>query len=102
MSTNAVIQVEGIDFAEVYKHWDGYPEATLPFLEAFNKDFAKHRGDDPTYKFAQLLRDTVRRQDEFNLDPSCHTGWGVYAKDEGYWEFKYILKSDGSVEVISG
>ena len=39
MGTSASIKVEGIDFAEVYKHFDGYPENTLPFLEYFNKDF---------------------------------------------------------------
>lgn len=41
MATRAVIKIEGVNFAQIYKHWDGYPEATLPWLEAFNSSFER-------------------------------------------------------------
>ena len=100
MATRASIAVEGFKEVKVYKHWDGYPEATLPWLEKFNKDFAEKRGNDPTYKFAQLLRSSVRDAEEFDLDPSVHTGWGVVPRGDDYGEeFRYFLKADGTVEV---
>ena len=39
MATRCTIIVEGIDSVKVYKHWDGYPEATLEWLQDFNEDF---------------------------------------------------------------
>ena len=99
MSTNAVIEVEGIEFAEIWKHWDGYPEATLPWLTKFNKEFTEKRGDDPEYKFAQLLRSTKVCEEEFGLDRSDTTGWGVMKKNQMDGSYKYILKKDGTVEV---
>jgi len=102
MSTRATIKIEGVEFAKVYKHWDGYPERTLPFLEKFNKDFAEQRGNDPDYKFAQLLRATKRLEQEFGLDDSDYTGWGVvsFQSDCGE-EFEYTLHSDGTVSVYA-
>lgn len=98
MGTRCVIRVEGFDGVELYKHWDGYPDSTLPWLEKFNQDFAKNRGDDPNYKFAQLLRSSARDAKEFNLDDSKYTGWGVFLKDEvGGIEYVYILHADGRV-----
>ena len=99
MSTNAVIRVEGFATAEVYKHWDGYPESTLPWLEAFNKEFASQRGVDPNYKFAQLLRSSVADAEKFHLDTSRCTGWGVFPVGSSYFNYLYILKEDGTVEV---
>jgi len=98
MGTRCLISVEGFCGAKIYKHYDGYPEATLPWLEKFNMDFTKNRGIDPTYKFAQLLRDSVRSEKEFKLDQSKYTGWGVvhYSEDCGQ-EYEYVLKHDGSV-----
>lgn len=102
MSTNAIIRIEGMTNAQVYKHWDGYPEGTLPWLKKFNESFKKHRGSDPEYKMAQLLRDSVRSEDEYHLDKSEYSGWGVYAyldpKRCGA-EFVYTLMDDGSVDV---
>ena len=97
MSTNAVIKVEGVDFAKVYKHWDGYPSATLEWLETFNKEFTQTRGDDPQYKFAQLLRSSERDGDRFELDRSKHTGWGVVPYNENWGDYEYTLHSDGTV-----
>jgi hypothetical protein len=92
MATRCTIKIEGIDYAKVYKHWDGYPDATLKWLQDFNKDFSKNRGDDPTYKFAQLLRNSIRHCS------SQYTGWGVVAFDDNWSEeFEYTLHTDGEV-----
>ena len=100
MSTNATIKIKGVMFAKIYKHWDGYPEATQPFLEKFNKEFTENRGDDPEYKFAQLLRATKRLEKEFDLDSSDTTGWGVIPfNSRGSEEFEYMLEADGKVTV---
>jgi hypothetical protein len=101
MATRATIKIEGIDFAKVYKHWDGYPKGILAFLEKFNTEFTEARGDDPTYKFAQLLRATKRLEDEFNLDSSDVTGYGVIPfSAHASEQFEYTLNSDGSVSYI--
>lgn len=92
MGTRSIIKVEGIEFAEVYKHFDGYPEGMVGWLTKFNKDFAENRGDDPGYKFAQLLRTS---QEEFD---GKYTGRGVvpYNSDMGQ-EYTYTLHTDGTV-----
>jgi len=98
MGTRATIKVEGISFAKVYKHFDGDVSSTLPWLENFNKTFTKERGNDSEYKFAQLLRSSVRDQEKYRLDPSTDTGWGVGEYDMNYGEeYEYVLKGDGSV-----
>lgn len=101
MATRASIKVEGIDFAKLYKHWDGYPEATLGWLESFNKDFETNRRNNPSYKFAQLVRSSSRLAEEFNLDKSIYTGWGIESfNQEMSIDFEYTLKADGSVIVL--
>ena len=96
MATRATVKIEGISFAKLYKHFDGYPEKMLPWLEEFNHRFTEVRGDDPTYKFAQLLRSSM--EPEFQLDPSKSTGYGIipYNSDFGA-VYEYILNVDGSV-----
>lgn len=99
MATRATIYVDGIDTVKVYKHWDGYPEDTLPWLEAFNKEFTKERGDDPSYKFAQLLRSSARDAGKYHLDSNPHTGWGVVGiNDDLMEEHEYHLLADGTVK----
>jgi hypothetical protein len=98
MSTSAVIKIEGVNYASVYKHSDGYPESTLELLEAFNKRFYRERGYDPTYKFAQLLRETVRSGPEYNWDMSTVTGWGVLDYNN-VGDYTYMLNADGTVTV---
>ena len=89
MATRSTIKIEGVEFAKVHKHWDGSPEATLPSLELFNKDFYENRGDDPTYKFAQLLRRTSMGE---------HTGWSVVGYEDVWGiDYEYTLHKDGSV-----
>lgn len=101
MATRAEIIIEGVDFAKVYKHFDGYPEGTLPWLEKFHSEFISTRGEDPEYEFAQLLRSSWYDAKEFGLDNSKTTGWGVipYNAECGA-EYTYILKKDGSIEII--
>lgn len=98
MATRCTIKIEGVDYAKVYKHSDGYPEATLAWLKDFNEDFSKNRGDDATYKFAQLLRHSIRWGSMYDLDLSPYTGWGVVGFDEDWFqEYEYTLHKDGSV-----
>jgi len=100
MGTRSVIQVEGVNFVQVYKHWDGYPSAMLPWLKDFNETFTKNRGDDPTYKFAQLLRSSAFDCSKFDLGSDRETGWGVveFGCDAGQ-DYTYVLKKDGTVTV---
>lgn len=100
MATRSTIKIEGIEYAKVYKHWDGYPEHMLGWLNEFNDKFNKERKGDPEYKFAQLLRFSQRKGDEYNLDMSETTGWGVVPFDEDYFaEYEYIL-TDNKVKTI--
>jgi hypothetical protein len=105
MSTNAIILIEGMDYAAIYKHWDGDPDATLPWLESFNRRFLEGRGyHDPEYKAAQLLRDSQRSAAHFSLDPSEHTGWGLrpYPAAGSFLGYCYWLRADGDVRVCHG
>ena len=99
MATRGTIEVEDVKYCKVYIHWDCYPEAKLPFLEHFNKEFTTSRGKDPEYKIAQLLRATARLQDAYDLDSSETTGYGIvpYTEDMGA-DYHYLLKTDGTVE----
>lgn len=100
MATRAVIIIEDINYCKVYKHWDGYKDATMPWLEAFNKRFAELRGKDPNYKLAQLLRDSAFNAVKYGLDTSTETGWGIIPYDADYGqEFTYTLHHDGTVTV---
>jgi len=101
MSTNAVIRVEGLGGIEAYKHYDGYPSGTLPWLQQFNSTFTRERGDDPAYKMAQLMRSSFAVKEEFDLDPSTTTGWGIDTEGSFLWDYLYILRRDGTVEVQS-
>lgn len=105
MATRATIYIlsedkQGIHKqVKVYKHWDGYPSATLEWLEDFNKSFSSARGDDPQYKIAQLLRSSAFDSMKYNLDPAHHTGWGIVPIDaDCNAEWEYYLNVDGSVK----
>ena len=99
MATRATIIVEGQSSVKAYKHWDGYPEATLAWLQEFNHSFAKARGNDPDYKFAQLLRSSAFDAEKYNLDSSRDTGWGIIHIDaDALEEYEYFLRHDGSVD----
>jgi hypothetical protein len=100
MGTRAIIKIEGYNGGCVYKHWDGYPEGMVPWLEDFNKDFTEKRGNDHPYKLAQLVRSSVRLGEKHGLDDNNYTGWGIYpiGVDMGQ-EYEYTLMNDGSVKV---
>jgi len=100
MGTSAVIFVQGLPEVCVYKHFDGYEEGTLPWLKQFNKEFTKARGDDPQYKFAQLLRSSVRNARKFRLDTDPATGWGVFPTGRVQGQYEYTLLADGTVAVV--
>ena len=101
MSTNAVIRVEGFEVAELYKHWDGDPDNTLEWLKTFNKDFVTYRGEDPPYKFAQLIRSSAVDAKKFGLDENRYTGWGVNTITSTYFEYLYILRTDGGITICT-
>jgi hypothetical protein len=62
------------------------------WLSKFNDRFNKQRGDDPSYKFAQLLRFASKYGNTYSLDNSEFTGWGVIKYDEECWEeYEYHL-----------
>jgi len=101
MATPATVQLEGYKVAKLYKHWDGYPDGTLKWLEDFNKDFVENRGDDDEYKFAQLIRSSAFDCEKYHLDPSRHTGWGVLPLSSKCGaQYKYRLMKDGSVKIL--
>jgi len=104
MGTSAIIKVEGLGLGDigVYKHWDGFPDATMPWLEAFNKKFTEMRGDDPQYKIAQLLRSSARDSEEFDLDASYSTGWGIVDTNQCAADYTYTLMRNGTVQVTEG
>lgn len=97
MATRAIIKLP--DFNVVfYKHWDGSPQSTAAWLIKFNQECG--RDNDPNYKFAQLVRSSAFDCEEFNLDPSRNSGWGVYRAgiDLGQ-EYEYTLHHRGRVSV---
>lgn len=96
MATRSTVKIEGITFAKMYKHWDGHPQHMLPWLEQFNRRFTEIRGEDPEYKFAQLLRSST--EPEFKLDTSKSTGYGIIPYDSTSGEeYEYTLHNDGTV-----
>ena len=96
MATRCTIKIDGVNYAKIYKHWDGYPKGMLNWLNEFNDNFNKNRGENPEYKFAQCLRFAQREGKRFDLDMSEHTGWGVIPFDENYFaEYEYTLTSEG-------
>lgn len=97
MSTSCTVKVEGVDFAKLYIHWDGYPDGQLEWLTNFSKDFAVNRGSDPAYKFAQLIRTTVSVNSEGKIERT-YTGYGVEEFDSSCGEeYEYTLHTDGTV-----
>ena len=96
MATRCTIKIEGVNYAKIYKHWDGYPAQMLDWLNEFNDDFNINRGPESDYKFAQCLRFAQRKGNEFNLDNSNYTGWAVIPFDgDCEAEYEYTLTSEG-------
>jgi hypothetical protein len=103
MGTHAAIIVEGMELVKVYKHFDGDPDSTLPWLQDFNNKFNNERGEDPHYKFAQLLRSSIRDFNQYDLDAGEFTGWGVMPNNHDSGEdFTYFVLLDGTVRWAEG
>lgn len=100
MATRSTIKVKGNDLT-IYKHWDGSPESTLPWLKDFTKKFIENRGDDEIYFVAQLLRSSVRDAETYQLDDSEFTGWGVIGGDEDFGAaYTYFINLEkGTIKV---
>jgi hypothetical protein len=103
MSTHALIYIDQLQKVVIYKHWDG--DGLMNWLQKFNTDFTANRGDDPSYKAAQLLRASVRDEatEEMRdcLDESRYTGWGIVENHfEQSADYHYFLRSKGKVDRI--
>lgn len=99
MATRATISIANAP-AVLYKHWDGYPEAVLPWLTAFiQRD--EPRLDNPSYALAQLLRSSVWYAEEFGLDDSHQTGWGLSRSHQQHSDtaFRYTITPDREIVV---
>ena len=97
MATSCIIRVEGISYVELYKHFDGMPTSTLQWLEDFNAEASNALKDDITYKFAALVRSSIRDAEKYGLDDSKFTGWGIYPPGKMAVDYIYTLKNDGRV-----
>jgi hypothetical protein len=94
MATRSLITVKDTNIY-IYKHWDGYPEHMMPWLEKFHSEFMAKRGWDPEYMLAQLLRSSVTMAEEFDLDPSTSTGWGITTTNDWGQDYVYTLTKTG-------
>ncbi len=114
----------------IYKHSDGYPEGVLPVLVPFAKHFKAHRGHDPSYCVAQIIRafmlTDLEHSQKMDLEQEKEnarkdsvggllstmkwekntreqvTGWGIDDAIHGDIEFLYVVNADGTVETWSG
>ena len=101
MATRATIKIKGVDFAKIYKHFDGYPEGMVKWLTEFNDRFNEGRGGhDSNYKFAQLLRFSSKYAKKYNLDENEYTGYAVVPIDADCGEeYEYIL-NENSIDIL--
>ena len=97
MATRAIIKLPDLNVV-LYKHCDGHPESTAEWLMRFNRECT--RDHDCNYKFAQLVRSSAFDCEEFGLDSSRNSGWGIYKKgiDLGQ-EYEYTLHRRCKVSV---
>lgn len=100
MDNPTVVRVYGVKGIELFIQRAVSQDLVKEWLEEFNMDFNINRGDDPEYKFAQLGRSSVLKAEKFNLDTDDVHGWEVRMpdlKDTDYYDYLYILHSDGTV-----
>ena len=114
MSTRCQIISEGSS-VYVYKHSDGYPNSefgVLAFIVPFTNDFFKHRGHNPDYFQAQLLRHWAVQDCKNNvslggLPLPCEydqrgnhfIGFGVDTVLHCDLAFLYVIKTNGSIQI---
>ena len=92
MATTSLIVVEGFEEIGVYKHYDGYQSAMMPWLMDFHSDFMKNIGWNPSYELAQLLKNSARKSKEYlGLDEDEYFGWGIVRTSEWSTNYKYVL-----------
>ncbi len=73
--------------ALLYKHLDGYPEGTLPLLEAFCRAFNAKRGlDDIEYAAAWYLHELMTANDAKGF-----SGYGICDKFHSDIEYFYFI-----------
>ena len=80
MATRSIIQFTNDgDTIAVYKHWDGYPESTVPLIQEFCK-WNGGRNGDLSYTVANFCYWFKSNRDNPSLDgdnDNHHTGLGV-------------------------
>jgi hypothetical protein len=119
MSTRSIIQFSSAQGnIQVYKHWDGYPESTVPELQEFLK-WNGNRNNDLDYTVANFCywhKDKgFKEQKKIHNDlkdflkgsNTCqHTGLGIcstkltdpkHAYDEYMAEFMYVVDLDKKI-----
>lgn len=84
--------------ALLYKHYDGYPEGTLPLIEEATNEFLAKRGFyDDEYLAARIMEKLLA------TDPGGCTGFGICNQFHGDIEFFYAITPSGiSVNEVSG
>ena len=76
MSTRSIITFKlGDEILQVYKHWDGYPETTVPELQKFLK-WNGQRNDDLSYTMANYVYwyKMTNFNDQVKMYKDNHTG----------------------------
>jgi hypothetical protein len=89
MSTRSIIKfTDGEDTIAVYKHWDGYPESTVPLLQEFCK-WNGGRNGDLEYTVANFCFWYKHEGEERNY----HTGIGVLTQIDANrgQEYEYVV-----------
>lgn len=77
--------------ALIYKHCDGYPEGTLPFLEPWAQKFQNTRGlSDAEYAAANCLRELMNF-----YEANGETGYGISNAFHGDIEYFYAVDPKG-------
>jgi hypothetical protein len=86
---------KNVSLANVYRHYDGYPDGVLPGLEEFfgavRSQTSDTRFGDPEYLAAKFV---VWQAAQYAADPAkplAFTGVGIATKDAGDGEYVYEL-----------
>lgn len=98
MSTRSVIRFKNDEVGSmIYKHWDGYPSATIPWLVDKVKTFTEKRGNDYTYFAAYILKSVLVDAEKYGLDDSPLTGWGLFKDNK---EKNKVVKDSFGVDYV--
>jgi hypothetical protein len=101
MATRSIIKfTDGSDVIGVYKHWDGYPDVTVPMIQEF-VEWNGMRNGDLEYTVANFCFWYKHEGEERDY----HTGIGVLANADGDrgQEYEYIVDlNDQSITATLG